>query len=389
MTNIRGTLIVGFLTIAVITLLDSPAGMSKSMELAPANGPVRLRGQATYLEMTNFGLTDLIFCTKRPEGLHFVTTPEHLYLGNETRLTKTQLTNRNGQLVYREGTEQSDMYIPRRAATGWDAWMIGFTRSLADEWTSVVPGKEQFLLKVLPDGQVTVIQPIAFVPSINDKNEFVTEKMVPDLRQTFESSVSEAIIRASESGKLVFPHDATATEAIVSVTFNKDKNLETCLPDVRLVQNVPQDQLSLWTARICTILDTGGLYDVSDQLRKGFPRAARNHFIPDGFYPDVETVGTPSAANSLLTPDAKCYLHLAIADYLRGHQYYEAQALAHRIVNDGRLKHLLNAHAGNSTMKTAARPGWDPRIFGEFNVSYVRYKQSQLQIDKNLWCTLR
>jgi hypothetical protein len=131
------------------------------------------------------------------------------------------------------------------------------------------------------------------------------------------------------------------------------------------------------------------LYDVSDQLRKGLPPIARRHFIPDGFYQEVETVGTPSAENSLLTPDAKRYLYLAIADYLRRHQYYEAQALAQRIVNDGRIKHILNARAGNSTMKTAPRTGWDPHIFGEFNVSYVRYKQSQLQSDKNIWCTLR
>ncbi len=304
-------------------------------------GSVSLIGVTELIDV-NFGPADLMFCTPYPEGMHFVTTGEYLKLKGE--VTQSQVDrSHGGQVVARDTVAHTEMYIPRPTATGWDAWTILLTRLLADEFRSKLPGKEQVVLRIAPDGHIKVIGKIAFVPAVDQSNRFVTAAMVPDLEKQFDESLNKAVIRLSTSGRMRFPSGATATEAEMVATFSVDRGLNTWFPDLHLIEDIPQDQESLWTARICAILDEGGLYAVADRLRGLLPLANRRRYVLTPRYDKLETEGIPSISNSLLTQGAQDYLTVTLTDYLKHQHLYEAELLAQQVCNDRAFKHGARA----------------------------------------------
>jgi len=303
------------------------------------NGSIVVTGRTDYTDL-DFGPADLTFFYTQPEGEHFVTTGEHLYLHGETKLTQSHVYNPNGGCV----SGREEIHKPRPDATGWDAWTILFARRLAWEFHSKYPGKEQVLLEVFPDGKIEIAQQLAFVPALDKNDNFVTEATVPNLRASFDEAVQSAVFNVSQSKRVKFPAEATATRALMLATFSVDKNLNTWFPDLRLVEDIPQTQEALWTARICGILDEGGLYVTSDRLRKLLPISNRRHFIVEGTYPKLEITGTATELNSLLTQDGLDCLYILLKDHLAQKRYQQAQKLAQSIANARNFKRVTNAN---------------------------------------------
>ncbi len=323
--------------------LPKAIAAEKSNTLISPRNTLTIPGTVSFLEVSS-DETDHTFCTKRPSGPHFLTLGDHLYLSHETLPQLERIKGlRNHPFVMRDSVEQSQLYIPKTTPNSWDAWTIEFSRALADEWKSNVPGKQQVVLKVDQNQRVELLQSVAFVPAVDTNGRFVTRHELPTVEEDFAEAIESALERLSNSGKLRFPTGSTATNAIVTFTFNVDSNLDVWLPDLRTVKTVPEDQKSQWIARICTILDAGCIYKVSDALRSQLPAASQIHFIDDNSFRSLHSIriayvsGEPMP-QTLVTKEGQEYLLSSLKNYLKEARYREAELLAKYVASDCFLK---------------------------------------------------
>jgi len=350
----------------------------------------KMNGNASYTQLDP-GAVDLVFCTNYKIARHYVCLGKQLYLCNETGLTKTDVRAKgNSQLVVRDSVAVSDIYIPRKDATGWDAWLITLARAVADNWVSTAIGKEQVIIEVAPDGKIKVLDVVAFVPAVGKDGKFMTEQMDPSIRETFSRAVLSAIDKVSQSGKVKFPAGSTATKAALSITFNVDNSLNVWTPDLSIVQNVPQDQHSLWVARIASIFDSFGMFCLADHLRQQLPQSCRRQYVPIGTYNDVE-VYDPSRKGPtppyMLTPDAYRFLTSTIDSFLKDGNYRAAERLAVVVSADTGFRRVWLRQSPNTVFGPAG--GWtswqDHNYFTELDVSYVKQRAAKVQSDPNVF----
>lgn len=304
----------------------------------PSHSWQALAGKISFEEVAS-DEPDIIFCTIRPAGPHFVTLGNRLYLANESIPQKERIKGiRNHEFVMRSDPGSLNI-MPATNSSGWDAWVIKLDRVIADEWKSDLPGKQDLVLEVKKDGSIQIFESIAFTPAIDQNGRFVTEKERPGLQNEFAQSISKALDRAAATKALRFPEGSTATSAVICATFTVDKNLDVYIPDLRKLKDIPQNQRCLWIARICSLLDAGCLYEVSDALRKELPAEAQVRFVEENLFRSINAVGTACVdygpfSKFILTPEAKGCLLATIKEYLAANRYLEAELLAKRVSTD-------------------------------------------------------
>ncbi|MBL0185776.1 MAG: hypothetical protein IPP97_08600 [Candidatus Obscuribacter sp.] len=372
-----GTVVVLFLTFQATEAKPPDPKPIKPIE--PSHSWQALKGKVSFEEIAS-DEPDIIFCTIQKAGPHFVTLGNRLYLANESIPQKERIKGiRNHQFVMRSDAESMNI-MPATNSSGWDAWVIKLARKIADEWTSELPGKQDLILKIGKDGKIEVLESIAFTPAIDQNAKFVTEVEKPGLETAFTQSITRALNQAKTNNSIPFPAGSTATCAVITATFTVDKNLDVWIPDLRKLKNVPNDQRSLWIARICSLLDAGCLYEVSDVLRKELPLSTQIHFIPDDAFRSINAVGTACVdygpfSKSILTPEAKGYLLITLKHYLKENRYLEAELLAKRVSTD-------------CFMRTACKNHLTPQEekHGTFNdvdldLQYVKAKKRTIEVD--------
>ena len=334
--KISGALL--FLGLAAQTVEAAPQEAHQINHKEPSHTWQALPGKATFTEVAS-DEPDIIFCTIRQAGPHFLTLGNRLYLSNETIPQKERIKGiRNHQFVLRS-SQASLSLMPSTYSTGWDAWVIRLNRAIADEWKSALPGKQDVVLEVKRDGTIRIFEPIAFTPAIGQTGSFVTAQEAPELQDTFFESIKEALANVSTATPVPFPEGSTATCAVICATFNVDKNLDVWIPDLRRLKDVPRNQRSLWIARLCSLLDAGNLYTVSDALRLELPSEARVRFVEENEFRSINAVGTACVdhgpfSQSILNMEAKAYLLKTLKEYLAKSRYLEAELLAKRVSTD-------------------------------------------------------
>ncbi len=326
--------------------------------------------------LLNAGQDDLVYLTTRPTGKHFVTVAERLRLEDETALPITRIPEgeRHSFIVGRSSAEDSARYSQQRESTGWDGWQIRLDRSLADEWSSKVPGKLQSQIRVRPDGRIDRVEIVACVPAVGNNGHFLSGQQMPDLK-SFEDSVEQAIERVSASRVLAFPATSTAKGVEVSVTFNLDKDLNHFITDLRTMSDVPLQEEALWRARICSILDGSGLTKVANHLRARLPEISRHTFTKVRTYKNWEQK-SGDLRSYWLRPEAQEYLITVLEHDLSDGRYHDAEVVTKRICMAKYFSLVLH------------EPNFVPQLYIKYdalNENYVRKLQFEAESKPNEW----
>lgn len=221
----------------------------------------------------------------------------------------------------------------------WANWYYNLNRALLHSWLGDIPGQAQLILRVTPDGRVTAVKEIAFVPGLDKAGHF---EMGSETHDAFLKRVNECLAAVKIP---TIPSDSGASfkTATFVATFSADKNMEASIPDLNVLAAVPNDEKSQWIARICTILDAGFLYDESDALRLRLPEASRHRFIPSGIHHTLHSTNYgPGTGGITWLPATKgCADHqtsqalvATLASYIDSGRYTEAEAYAQTVLRD-------------------------------------------------------
>ncbi|MBX9638465.1 MAG: hypothetical protein K2X97_01665, partial [Mycobacteriaceae bacterium] len=198
-------------------------------------------------------------CNEGPQGLKSVTFAPHLYIKGETKRP----------------------IIDSREKDGWFYWFNQLAQLLGQTWRGDIPGQMQLLMQCGPKGELNFLQEFAFFPGVNSKARVETKKDNPELEKRFREALDTTIQGLSKSGSAAFPKGSTASSALLLVTFVADHDLQVWLPELKVLNGVPDDERSIRIARMCCALDTAYLFDQSDRLRMQLPEGLRHRFVPD------------------------------------------------------------------------------------------------------------
>lgn len=240
------------------------------------DGTYTLKGAASYYDLA-FGGSDITAYDNSPVGIKAVGFGQHLFIKGETNKDLLKVGKEDGGtlMITPDGITRED----RSSMGGWWSWYSKISRNLSNSWSPNSPGQMQLLLEVSPKGEMHVLNEQAFLPGFDRSNKLVT-----GAREQFRASVDKAISESSKSHEAVFPKGSTSKSVVLMARFIADHDLEVSVPDLRLLEGIPQDEKSMRVSRICAVLDSVYMDALADKVRAALPASLHHRFVPVGVY---------------------------------------------------------------------------------------------------------
>lgn len=167
-------------------------------------------------------------------------------------------------------------------AIGWRKWRLNLAKVLAYSWPGELPGQAQVLVTITKEGDVS-LKWLAYIAGADIHNKCTTSAVNPQAQQLYINSITETLLHLQKSAAIKFPTGSSASKVVALAHFVADHDLIIALDDLSLLQGIPENERDLRIARICSILDTEELFQLSDHFRKNLPPSLQHHFIrPNG-----------------------------------------------------------------------------------------------------------